>query len=55
MVETVVIDAKDLGSVKRGVESVGEIDHLVFTSGDHLRIADYKSADIGKMKGALFC
>lgn len=52
-IETKVINCKDLDSVKAAVESVGEIDHLVFVSGDELRITDFKSAEVESMKGLL--
>lgn len=32
----------------------GEIDHLVFSSGDALRIVDIHDSDVGKMKGRIF-
>jgi len=52
-IETRVINANDLESVKAGVESVGEIDHLVYTSGDRLRMAEFKSTRVETMKEAL--
>lgn len=52
-IETKVLNANDLNSVKTVVESVGEIDHLVFTSGDHLRMVDFKTANVEAMKEAL--
>ena len=50
-IETKVLNAKDLDSVKSVVESIGEIDHLVFTSGDHLRITPFNTTSIATMKG----
>lgn len=50
-VDSTVLDAKDLNSVKMAVESDGEIDHLVFSSGDELRRVDFKSAQIESTKG----
>lgn len=52
-VESRVLDGKNLENVKRVVGGVGAIDHLVFSSGDQLRIVDIHDADVGKMKGGL--
>jgi len=52
-VETKLINSRDLESVKAGVESVGEVDHLVYTAGDGLRMAEFKGKRIGDMKEAL--
>jgi len=40
-----VVDAKDSSSVKALLESVGEIDHLVWTSGDPLRLGPLEKLD----------
>lgn len=53
-VESRVLDGKNLENVKSVVEGVGEIDHLVFSSGDALRIVDIHDSDVGKMKGRIF-
>jgi NAD(P)-dependent dehydrogenase (short-subunit alcohol dehydrogenase family) len=50
-IETRLLNAKDLNSVKTVVEGVGEIDHLVFTSGDRLKMTNFKTAEVGAMKG----
>ena len=53
-IETRVVDSRNLDSVKSVVESVGEIDHLVYSSGDHLRRADFKTTQIETIKGLRF-
>lgn len=52
VIETRVVDCRDLKSVKIVTEEVGEIDHLVFCAGDHLRVVDFKITDVGTMKGS---
>lgn len=52
VVEAKELDARDLDSVKGVVESVGEIDHLVFSSGDHSLTTEFKGASVEGMKGA---
>ncbi|KAH8112589.1 short-chain dehydrogenase/reductase SDR [Phellopilus nigrolimitatus] len=46
-----VINAKDSGSVKAFFERVGEIDHLVWSSGDPLRLG-FPNIDLDKNKDA---
>lgn len=53
VVESKELDGRNLDNVKSVVESVGEIDHLVFSSGDHLRMTEFKSASVEGMKGDL--
>ena len=45
-----VVDAKDSASVKALLERVGEIDHLVWTSGDALRTT-FSTVDLDANKG----
>jgi len=52
-IETRVLDVKDPSSVKTVLEEVGEIDHLVYTSGDGLRITDFKTTDVESMRGSM--
>lgn len=46
-----VIDAHNSASVRQFFEKTGEIDHLVWTSGDPLRLG-YLQMDLDKQKGA---
>ena len=45
------VDAKDLSAIQIFFEKIGEIDHLVWTSGDALRFG-FKNVDLDKQRGA---
>lgn len=45
-----IVDAKDSASVKALFARVGEVDHLVWTSGDSLRLG-FPNMDLDKNKG----
>lgn len=47
-----IVDAKNGDSVRELVRRVGEIDHLVWTSGDPLRLG-FHGADLEKNRGVL--
>lgn len=47
-----IVDAKDSASVKALFARVGEVDHLVWTSGDSLRLG-FPDMDLDKNKGIL--
>ena len=47
-----VVNAKDSASVKDLVARVGEVDHLVWTSGDPLRLG-FQGIDLDKNRGGL--
>jgi NAD(P)-dependent dehydrogenase (short-subunit alcohol dehydrogenase family) len=50
-VEGLVVDATDLPALDKAVSGLGEIDHLVYSSGSSLRIKKFKETDVGSMKG----
>lgn len=45
-----VVDAHDTASVKALVQRVGAVDHLIWTSGDPLRL-NFSELDLAKNKG----
>lgn len=48
-----VIDLKDTQEVAAFFEKIGEIDHLIVTSGTVSTIVDFRADDLTKFKGAL--
>lgn len=48
-----VIDLKDTQDVAAFFEKIGEIDHLIITSGTVSTIVDFRADDLTKFKGAL--
>lgn len=51
-IEGAVFDAKDMRAVETFIVNVGEIDHLVWTSGDKIR-SGFKDVDLETFKGAV--
>lgn len=49
-----IVDAKDLSAIKTFLEKIGNVDHLVWTSGDALQLG-FKNIDLGKQRRAFFC
>lgn len=45
-----VVNARDLASVKKFCMEIGAIDHIVFTSGDSLRVTELKETEIEEVK-----
>jgi NAD(P)-dependent dehydrogenase (short-subunit alcohol dehydrogenase family) len=48
-----VIDATDLAALKEFVTRIGEVDHIVWTSGDQLKLG-FPSVDLESLKSAFF-
>lgn len=48
-----VVDLKDTQNVVAFFEKVGEIDHLIITSGSIARTIDFRTEDLNKHRGAL--
>ena len=49
-----IVDAKDLSAIKTFLENIGDVDHLVWTSGDALQLG-FKDIELGKQRRAFFC
>lgn len=47
------LNAKDSTQIKAFFKEVGEIDHLIFTSGDSLHLSGLKETDLDSIRGEI--